>query len=116
MNPWRRALKYLLPHGLTEVPRYLRRLRELGREPRPGDWWKSEWLLHEAETTGLDLMPAGHWRGLRTVVDVGANTGQWSTMLLDLVTPEKLIIVEPEPAAFRELERAFGARTSCSWS
>ena len=76
----------------------------------PGDWWRSDWLVHEAEASGLDLLPAGHLRSLHTVVDVGANVGQWSTMLLDLVAPEKLIIIEPQPAAFATLEQLFGGR------
>lgn len=74
------------------------------------DWWRSDWLVHEAEAAGLDLLPAGQWRNLRTVVDVGANVGQWSTMLLDLITPEKLLIIEPQPAAFARLQQAFGRR------
>ena len=45
---------------------------------------------------------------MRTEVDVGANVGQWSTMLLDLVRPEKLIVIEPQPAAFEELQKLFG--------
>lgn len=66
--------------------------------------------MHEAETSGLDLFPPGYWPALKTVVDVGANVGQWSTMLLDLITPEKLIIIEPEPAAFARLHGQFGQR------
>ena len=107
MRQFRRALKYLLPHGIIEVPRNCRRLRELGRAVHARDWWRSEWLLHEAQASGLDLFPAGHWRDLTNVVDVGANVGQWSTMLLDLITPEKLIMIEPEPAAFAQLQAKF---------
>jgi FkbM family methyltransferase len=43
------------------------------------------------------------------VVDVGANVGQWSTMLLHLVRPEKLIIIEPQPLAYEKLEGLFGS-------
>ena len=110
MRPWRRGLKYLLPHGVIEVQRNCRRLRELGRKVTPRDWWHSEWLVHEAEASGLDLLPAGQWRGLTTIVDVGANVGQWSTMVLDLVTPEELIVIEPEPVAFAQLQKTIGAR------
>ncbi|MGZ5023182.1 MAG: FkbM family methyltransferase [Chthoniobacterales bacterium] len=110
MSSIRKVVKYLLPHALVEVPRNCRLLRELGREVRLRDWWRSEWLMHEARTTGLDLFPAGHWRGLTTVVDVGANIGQWSTMLLDLVAPQKLVMIEPEPDAFTELQKRFAKR------
>ena len=106
----RKLLKYLLPHGVVEVAKNRNRLADLGREVRVADWWRSDWLVHEAEASGLDLLPRGHWRNLRTVVDVGANVGQWSTMLLDLITPEKLIVVEPQPEAFAKLQRLFGNR------
>ncbi|HSH39076.1 MAG TPA: FkbM family methyltransferase [Chthoniobacterales bacterium] len=112
MRTLRQALKYLLPHGVVEISKNCRRLRALGGRIPVRSWWRSEWLVHEAEASGLDLLPAGHWRNLRTVVDVGANVGQWSTMLLDLVTPEKLIIVEPQPAAFRKLQQRFGNRSA----
>lgn len=106
----RKLLKYLLPHGLVEISRNTRRLRTFGRTLSAASWWRSDWLVHEAEAAGLDLLPEGQWRNLRTVVDVGANVGQWSTMLLDLVTPEKLIVVEPQPAAFEKLQVLFGMR------
>jgi len=108
----RKLLKYLLPHGVIEIARNCRRLRDLGRNVSPRDWWRSEWLLHEAETSGLDLFPDGHWANLRTVIDLGANTGQWSTMLLDLVAPERMIMIEPEPRAFAQLRAQFGSRAN----
>ncbi len=109
MRALRKALKYLLPFGAVEMARNQRALQTLGRARGRRDWWPNDWLVHEAATSGLDLLPAGAWRELRTVVDVGANVGQWSGMLLDLVTPERLIVIEPEPRVFAELERKFGA-------
>jgi FkbM family methyltransferase len=106
----RKLLKYLLPHGVVDIAKSCNRLRALGRDVPLRDWWRSEWLLHEAEAAGLDLLPPAHLGRLRTVVDVGANVGQWSTMLLDLVAPEKLIIIEPQPAAFEKLQQMFGRR------
>jgi FkbM family methyltransferase len=44
---------------------------------------------------------------LNYIVDVGANTGQWSTMLLDCVTAQKLVVIEPEPGAFAKLKEYF---------
>ena len=112
MKALRKALKYILPHGLVEIARNRKTLRERGAAIPLTGLWRSDWLVHEAEASGLDLLPAGQWRNLRYVVDVGANVGQWSTMLLDLVTPEKLVIIEPQPAAFAELQRQFGARSN----
>ncbi len=66
--------------------------------------------MRAAEASGLDLFAPGHWGELRTVVDVGANAGQWSSLLLHLVRPERHVLIEPEPRAFAELERVFGKR------
>jgi len=56
----------------------------------------------------LTLFPPGQVKKLRYIVDVGANTGQWSSMLLDCITPDMLIIIEPLPNAFAELQEKFG--------
>lgn len=111
-KPFRKLLKRLLPHGLVEISRNRRLLRDLGRDVPAGDYWRSDWLVHEAEASGLDLLPRGHWRNLRHVVDVGANVGQWSTMLLDLIKPQKLVVIEPQPEVFAVLERLFGSRSN----
>jgi FkbM family methyltransferase len=89
-----------------------RQLRQLGREVPLSDLWRSEWLVHLAEVTGLGLFPPGHWKSLRYVVDVGANVGQWSNALLELVSPEKLIMIEPEPAAFAQLRTKFSGKAN----
>lgn len=107
MKAARKLLKYLLPFGAVEMMRNRRRLRELGREVPLSDLWRSEWLVHLAEVTGLGLFPPGHWKSLRYVVDVGANIGEWASALLELVSPEKLIVIEPGPAAFVELQNRF---------
>ena len=110
MKALRKLTKYLLPFGVVEILRNWRRLRELGRAVSLSDWWRSEWLVHEAEITGLALFPPGHWKTLRCVVDVGANVGQWANAFLDLISPEKLIMIEPGPVAFARLQETFGHR------
>lgn len=107
MKALRKLLKYLLPFGVVEIARHRRRWRALGRTIGPGEWWESEGLAHEAAASGLDLFPPGYWPTLKHIVDVGANVGQWSSMLLDLVTPETLIMIEPGPAAFATLKKNF---------
>jgi FkbM family methyltransferase len=104
----RKTLKYLLPHGVFEIAQNIRRLRAIGKKLRPTDWWRSDWLMHQAESSGLMLFPAGHVPDLQCVVDVGANAGQWCSMLLDCITPKRLILIEPEPKAFAQLKRNFG--------
>lgn len=103
VRPIRKALKFLLPHGIVETAKVRQRFRRHGGELPAGNFLRGEWLAHEAATAGLDLLPEGAWKRLRSVVDVGGNVGEWSAMLLDLVRPERLIFIEPIPAA---LERA----------
>lgn len=112
MRAVRKLLKYLLPFGVVEVMRNRRRLRELGRDVPLSDLWRSEWLAHEAEITGLGLFPPGQWPQLRYVVDLGANEGQWANAFLDLISPEKLVMIEPNPAAFAVLKKRFGGQSN----
>jgi FkbM family methyltransferase len=49
---------------------------------------------------------------LRYVVDVGANEGQWTNAFLDLISPERLIMIEPGPTAFAALQKRFGNRAN----
>jgi FkbM family methyltransferase len=104
----KRLLKFVLPNGLVDLIRNRRKLRAIGRRLSPGEWFSSDRLALEAELSGLALFAPGHVRKLRNVVDVGANVGQWSSMLLDCISPEKLIIIEPLPDAFAVLQRKFG--------
>ena len=104
-----RFLKFILPYGIVGLVRSHRKLRDIGRRLSPTEWWKSGQLVLDAERTGLSLFPPDHVGGLKNIVDVGANIGQWSEMLLNCVTPEKLIIVEPQPAAFAMLKEKFEA-------
>ena len=112
MKAVRKLLKYLLPFGVVEMMRNRRRLRELGRAVSLSDLWRSDWLVHEAEITGLDLFPPGHWPQVRYVVDLGANEGQWANAFLDVISPEKLVMIEPNPVAFAKLREKFGGRSN----
>jgi FkbM family methyltransferase len=46
------------------------------------------------------------------VVDVGANIGHWANAFLDLISPEKLIMIEPRPASFARIREQFGNRSN----
>jgi FkbM family methyltransferase len=104
----KRFLKFILPCAVVDLVRNRRKLRDIGRRLSPIELFKSERLALDAEQSGLSLFAPGHVGKLRNVVDVGANIGQWSGMLFNLVTPEKLIIVEPLPDAFAVLQKKFG--------
>jgi len=104
----KRFLKFILPCGIVDLAKNRQKLRDIGRRLSPAEWLKSDRLVLDAEQSGLSLFAPGHVGKLRNVVDVGANTGQWSGMLLNCVTPEKLIIIEPLPDAFAVLQKKFG--------
>ena len=96
----KRFLKFILPWGLIDLVKNRRTLRALGRRLSPTEIFKSDLVALDAVHSGLALFAPGHAGKLRNVVDVGANVGQWSGMLLNCVTPEKLVIIEPLPDAF----------------
>ena len=80
-----------LPLGVVEWERNRRLLRRLGAaSTRPA-------LAATATATRLDLLPPGALKGIRTAVDVGANEGRWSSGVLRLTRPVRLIAVEPSP-------------------
>jgi FkbM family methyltransferase len=104
----RQLLKFVVPYGVVELVKNRRRLGQLGRRLKGAEWLDRGWLMHETTQTGLDLFPPGFASQIKYVVDVGANEGQWSGMLLDCLVPERLIIIEPGPAAFAQLQKSFG--------
>jgi FkbM family methyltransferase len=104
----RRIIKFILPWGVVDLAKNRRKLRDVGRRLSPAEWFKSERMALDAEQSGLSLFAPSHVGKFRNVVDVGANAGQWSSMLLNCVTPQKLIMIEPQPAAFATLQKKFG--------
>jgi FkbM family methyltransferase len=104
----RHIIKFILPWGVVDLAKNRRKLRDIGRRLSPTEWLKSERIALDAEQSGVSLFAPGHVGKFRNVVDVGANTGQWSSMLLNCVTPQKLIMIEPQPAAFAMLQKKFG--------
>jgi FkbM family methyltransferase len=101
-------LKFIVPNGVVELVRNRRKLRHIGRGLSPTELFSSHRIVLEADLCGLSLFAPGHVEKLRNVVDVGANVGQWSSMLLDCIRPKKLVIIEPLPDAFGVLQEKFG--------
>src|SRR5205807_9888951 len=85
----KRLLKSILPCGVVDLVKNRRKLRDIGRKLSPAEIFKSDRIALDAEQSGLSLFAPGHAGELRTIVDVGANIGQWSSMLLNCVTPDK---------------------------
>lgn len=61
-----------------------------------------------ARESRLDLLPPHGLAELENVVDVGANEGRWSTAVLALARPRRLIAVEPSPVILPRLHAAIG--------
>src|SRR6266436_7851829 len=79
----KRFLKFILPSGIVDLAKNRRKLRDIGRRLSSAELFKSDRLVLDAEQSGLSLFAPGHVGKLRNLVDVGANTGQWSSMLLN---------------------------------
>jgi len=108
----KRLLKAILPNGVIDFVRDRRKLRNAGRRLSPIELFATRRLAVAADTSGLTLFPPGYAQELTYVVDVGANIGQWSSALLDCVSPEKLIVVEPIPEAFAILHKMFAEKSN----
>jgi FkbM family methyltransferase len=99
----RETLIAVLPYGVVARVRSRRMLSRLGAvttKPRVAG------LAREAR---LDLLPPGALANLETVIDVGANVGRWSSALLAVARPQRLIAVEPSPDVLPLLRQAIGS-------
>jgi FkbM family methyltransferase len=59
------------------------------------------------EIVRFNLIPPGVRGNLRTLCDVGANRGDWTAGILELVRPQLVVAFEPIPAVFSELSARF---------
>ena len=103
-------LKFILPNGIVDFIRDRRKLQNAGHHLSSAELFSAHRLALDADMCGLTLFPPGRAGELRHVVDIGANVGQWSGMLLNCITPQKLIIAEPIPDAFAVLRQRFGSK------
>jgi FkbM family methyltransferase len=104
----RRIAIGLIPHGLVSLLRtrrdhqtQLARLGATTRDPAKGALAR-EWRL--------TLLPPGALSELTSVIDIGANVGDWSRAVLALSEPGRLIAVEPQPGIAKQLGRSFADR------
>jgi FkbM family methyltransferase len=72
-------------------------------------------LIEEGELRLLRQMPAlvRHWKGSRTVLDIGANLGHWARFCSDRLEGEakdcRIFCFEPNSGAYEELKRNLSA-------
>jgi FkbM family methyltransferase len=90
----------IIPYGIVQAERNRRMLRRLGTATFARG---SAQLAREAR---LDLLPPGGLKALHTVIDVGANVGRWSTAVVTLASPTRLVAVEPSPRVLPALREA----------
>lgn len=61
--------------------------------------------------TRLELLPGDVLDNIGTVVDVGANIGDWTAGVLDLTRPSKVFVFEPSPRVFSIVRERFAGRS-----
>jgi len=92
-----KTIQFLLPHFIVEILRRRAELQAMGLKPQYQDSFRYGKLLTSLRICNIDLLPPGQIQTLKHVVDVGANTGLWSSHFLKSHHPETLTIFEPIP-------------------
>ena len=104
MKTW---IRHFLPFGLVRASQLASEFARLGLKRSHALRRQAGWRL---QSLNLNLLPTGALAGPpATVVDVGANTGDWSAGLLNFYTPDRLICVEPDPKLASNLRDRFAA-------
>ena len=68
--------------------------------------WAQVLAYRKARKYGLDLLPPTPLDGL--VVDIGANVGEFTDVMLKVEPRAHVVAFEPSPAIFQRLQRRFG--------
>lgn len=95
-------LRYLAPAGLTRLWDYERRFRALGL---PARWARKRAYRKAIDVSVIEMLPADRRRDLKSVVDVGANVGDWSIGIALLTDATEITAFEPVPDTFVQLCR-----------
>jgi FkbM family methyltransferase len=103
-NKTRCLFRGLLPAIVVDYIRNKRIINRAGGSVGLADLLRVEAVRAAAEESSLALLPEGYGHRMKYLIDIGANEGQWSSAVLGVISPEKLIIVEPVPAAFALLQ------------
>ena len=101
----RRWTRAFAPVGALDLRRDAQELRRLGARSRPP--WRVASTAAGVRAARLHLLPSGALGHLRAVVDVGANVGEWSSALLRVAHPDRLLLIEPNPVLSEGLRGRF---------
>jgi len=110
VKPIRRIVRAITPYGAVDWIRKWRMLRAIGYDGSPWNIIDVNRAYWAAQRTGFAMLPDGMLPTLHTLVDVGANHGQWTENALTCITPDEAILLEPEPNAYAILESRFEDR------
>jgi FkbM family methyltransferase len=92
------VLKYLAPYALVQLGQWAFRFRAIGCSSTRSLHLAFRSASREALVASrVELLPRRSLGGIRTVVDVGANTGQWLEAFLQFVPVETVHAFEPNP-------------------
>lgn len=101
-------VKQFLPHGFCEYSIRRHDFLRQGFSSREATRIALSARRHAAFLDSrLDLLPKTITAQLKTCVDAGAHVGNWSACLLDLFTPEHVILLECEPKLVTQLQNRF---------
>lgn len=94
-------IKQLIPIGIQKITRQQNVLANCGLPKSyvfKRDYRMALWA------TQIDLLPQKLLSQIKTIVDVGANLGEWSIGMARLTSAEKILAYEPLPLVFKELQ------------
>lgn len=105
MHSW---LRHFLPFGLVRASQLRAELIRLGLNRSQA----TKLSLRSATRTELrhynfDLLPDGTLSTLGCVIDIGSNLGDWTSALLALCQPERVLCAEPDPKLAANLRARF---------
>lgn len=100
------SLRSILPHGLIRWADWRDRFRRVGSNPfaAMGMAASASWRQALVQSR-IELLPFRAGCHLTTIVDVGANQGQWSHAIRRFITASQHHVVEPNPECAPALNR-----------
>lgn len=101
-------LRHFLPFGLVRAHQIRRKLIEVGVCPtRAGRLALRPGMAFALHLNNINLLPDRALSRVDTVIDVGANVGDWTGLLLELCQPERVVCIEPDPHLAEGLRKRF---------
>lgn len=104
-------LRSLRPVGLDNFLSWKDKFEALGYGPIAAARAAGSRPLKSAyQQARVEHLPPSIRRGLGCVIDIGGNEGQWSSALLEVASPRRLEIFEPNPTAHATLAKRMAGR------